>query len=82
MVNEKRDRFGKTTRSIRPNVVLALLKLLKKFPPEYFEKRLPRLLAIVCDSLKNRDSNVRELARKALAAMVVEVGPAYLSEVI
>ncbi|KAI2504538.1 hypothetical protein MHU86_9943 [Fragilaria crotonensis] len=82
MVNEKRDRFGKTTRSIRPNVVLALLKLLKKFPSDYFEKRLPRLLAIVCDSLKNRDSNVRELARKALAAMVVEMGPAYLSEVI
>ena len=82
MVNEKRDRFGKTTRSIRPNVVLALMKLLKKFPPDYFEKRFPRLLAIVCDSLKNRDSNVRELARKALAAMVVEVGPAYLSEVI
>lgn len=82
MVNEKRDRLGKTTRSIRPNVVVALLKLLKKFPPEYFEKRLPRLLAIVCDALKNKDSNVRELARKALAAMVVEVGPVYLSEVI
>jgi U3 small nucleolar RNA-associated protein 20 len=82
MVNEKRDRYGKTTRSIRPNVVLALLKILRKFPSDYFEKRLPRLLAIVCDSLKNRDSNVRELARKAMAAMIVEMGPAYLSEAI
>ena len=82
MVSEKRDRVGKTARSIRPNVVVALLKLLKKFPPDYFEKRLPRLLAIVCDALKNKDSNVRELARKALAAMIVEMGPVYLSEVV
>ena len=82
LVKEKRDRRGRDTKSIRPNVVLALLKLLKKFPSAYFEKRLPRLLAVVCDALKNRESNVRDLARKALAAMVVEMGPAYLSEVI
>jgi U3 small nucleolar RNA-associated protein 20 len=61
LVKEKRDRRGRTTKTIRPNVVLALLKLLKKFPPayRYFATKLPRLLAIVCDALKNRKSWLR-----------------------
>jgi U3 small nucleolar RNA-associated protein 20 len=82
LVKEISDGRGGTSRTLRPNVVLALLKLLKKFPSEYFVNKLPRLLAIVCGALKNRDSNVRDLARKALAAMTVELGTAYLSEVV
>lgn len=82
LIKEKRDRRGRTQKSIRPNVVLALLKLLKKFPRAYFEKNLPRLLATVCVALKNRESNVRDLARKAMAAITVELGTDGLSEVI
>jgi U3 small nucleolar RNA-associated protein 20 len=73
LVKEKRDRRGRSTKTIRSNVVLALLKLLKKFPPAYLATKLPRLLTIVCDALKNRESNVRTLARKAMAAITVEL---------
>jgi U3 small nucleolar RNA-associated protein 20 len=81
MTNEKKGSSRKSIKLLRPNIFLALVKLMKKFPSHYFEKRFPRLLAIICDALKNRESNVRELARKALAATVIEVGPLHLSEI-
>jgi len=79
LVKEVRDQTGGKSRILRPNIVLAVLKLLRKFPPEYFDTQLPRLLATVCDALKNRDSNVREKARKTVGAIIVEIGPKYLS---
>ena len=52
---------GRKEKSIRPSIVLALLKLAQKLPKDMFHLKLHRLLAVICDALKNRDSSIREV---------------------
>jgi U3 small nucleolar RNA-associated protein 20 len=82
LLKEKTDRSGAMVKSLRPSVALALLKLFRKFPVSFFEARLTRLLIVICDTLKNKDSDARDVARKTLAKMTVEMDISYLSEVI
>ena len=82
LIKEKVDRSGTKIKNLRPTVVLALMKLFRKFPLPFFEARLTRLLVIICDALKSRDSDARDVARKTLAKMTVEMDMAYLSNVI
>jgi U3 small nucleolar RNA-associated protein 20 len=82
LLKEKTDRSGAMVKSLRPSVALALLKLFRKFPVSFFEARLTRLLIVICDTLKNKDSDARDVARKTLAKMTVEIDISYLSEVI
>jgi len=82
LVKEGKDRDGERTKSLRPSIVLALLKLFQKLPEESFRSRLPRLLTIICDILKSRESNARDAARTTLAKMAVSMDVSYLADVI
>ena len=82
LTKEKTDKGGNKIKLIRPTVALAMLKLFKKFPKVYFETRLHRLLAVLCDSLRNRDSDARDIARSTMAKMVVSMDIRYLGDVI
>jgi U3 small nucleolar RNA-associated protein 20 len=79
MVKEKTDKKGVM---LRPSILLALHKLIHKLPTNLFQAKLPRLLAVVCDALRNRESDARDIARVSLAKMVVEMDMAYLSDVL
>ena len=82
LVKEKSDRNGNRTKVLRSSVVLAMLKLLYKFPAEIFESKLPRLLTIICDALRSRDSNERDVARTVLAKLVTEIDIKYFADVV
>lgn len=82
LTKEKVDQNGSTIKTLRSSVVLALTKLFKKFTKKTFESRLPRLLSVICDALKSRDSDSRDVARNTLSKMVVEIDIAYLADVL
>ncbi len=78
MVKEKVDKHGSKSKSIRPSVVLALMKLLQKLPVHIFESDLPKLITVVCNALKNKESNERDAARETLSKMAVGLDMKYL----
>lgn len=82
LVKEKSDRGGSKVKILRPPVIMALLKLFKKLPQHIFVSRLPRLLAVICDGLKNRDSDARDMARTTLAKMAVELDITFLADIV
>ena len=73
---------GSRLKVLRPPVVLALTKLLQKLPVAVFERKLPRLLLLICDTLKSRDSNVRDMSRETLSKMTIILDLKYLSDII
>ena len=77
---KKRD--DRKEQTIRPSIAIALLKLFQKLPKCQFDVKLHRLLKVVCDVLTNRDSNERDVARKALAKMTAILNIEYLPDVI
>jgi U3 small nucleolar RNA-associated protein 20 len=82
LIKEKVDKRGTRIKTIRAAILLALLKLYQRFPERFFESRLPRLLAVICDSLANKDSDVRDVARTTLGKMVVSMDLKYFADVI
>ncbi|CAJ1908376.1 unnamed protein product [Cylindrotheca closterium] len=82
LMKEKVDRSGTRTKTIRPPITLALLKLFQKFPASFFEAKLPHLLSVICDALRNKDSDARDIARKNMAKIVVSMDLKYLADVI
>lgn len=82
LVKEKVERNGQKIMLLRSPVVLAQLKLFRKLPTELFEAKLPRLLAVICNALRDRDSDARDVARTSLAKMVVEMDIKYLADVV
>lgn len=82
LVKDDTGKAGERSKTLRPAVALALLKLYQKLPMEYFHSKLPRLLAVVCDVLKGRESNARDTARSTLAKMACEMDVAYLADVV
>lgn len=73
---------GEKSKTLRPSIVLAMLKLFQKLPEPYFVGQLPKLLTVICGLLKNRDSNVRDVARTTLAKMVVAMDISFLADVV
>jgi hypothetical protein len=68
---------------LRPTVALALLKLFQKLPNDVFLIKFNRLLKVVCNELRNKDSNARDVARSALAKMVTILDSMkYLADVV
>jgi U3 small nucleolar RNA-associated protein 20 len=82
LFKEKVGKDPEKIKVLRPQVVLALLKLFQKFPVEVFESKLPRLLAIMCGALKSKDSDSRDVARVTLAKMTTSMSKKYLHQVI
>lgn len=82
LVKDSKAADGLRSKALRPSVVLALLKLFQKFPEDMFYSRLPRLLTVVCGSLKSKESNERDAARSTLARMVAVMDIKYLPDVV
>jgi U3 small nucleolar RNA-associated protein 20 len=82
LTKEKKDRSGTRFKVLRPSVALALLKLFKKLPHGTMVTKLPRLLSVLCDGLKTRDSDAREVARATLANIVLELDMSYLADIL
>ena len=77
-IKEKVDKHGSKVKTLRASVVLALMKLFQKFPTDAFEAKLPKLITIVCNALKNKDSNTRDIARETMSKMAVGLDMKYL----
>jgi U3 small nucleolar RNA-associated protein 20 len=82
LLKEKVNRNGSKTKLIRPTIVLALLKLFQKFPQKFFESKLPHILSVMCDALRNKESDARDIARNTLAKIVVSMDLKYLADVV
>ena len=79
---ETTNKNGDRGKAIRPAIILALVKLFQKFPEEFFNMKLPSILAVICDALRNKDSSARDVARNTLAKMVCSIDLKYLGDVI
>ena len=62
LLTKEVKKAGRKEKSIRPSIVLALLKLSLRLPKDIFLVKLQRLLTVLCDALKNRDSSIREVS--------------------
>lgn len=82
LTKESTGKNGDREKKIRPALVLALVKLFQKFPQEFFDLKLPSILAVICDALRNKDSSVRDIARNTLAKVVCSIDLKYLGDVI
>ncbi|KAL8638953.1 MAG: hypothetical protein Q9228_003947 [Teloschistes exilis] len=65
------------TVSLRVPVAVSAVKLLKLLTPPLVEDRLPPILTDVCNILRSRAQESRDLTRKTLVEMAVVAGPAY-----
>eukprot|EP00978_Attheya_sp_CCMP212_P026914 scaffold89414_cov49-Attheya_sp.AAC.2 len=81
LIRDKVEKNGSTTKVLRSPITLALMKLLQKLPSHIFQSKLPRLLRIVCDALRNKDSQARDIARNTLANMTASLDSKYLADV-
>uniref|UniRef100_A0A7S4ACT1 Uncharacterized protein n=1 Tax=Pseudo-nitzschia australis TaxID=44445 RepID=A0A7S4ACT1_9STRA len=79
---ETTGKDGSRGKTIRPAIILALVKLFQKFPEEYFDLKLPSILAVICNALRNKDSTARDVARNTMAKMVCSIDLKYLGDVI
>lgn len=82
LIKEHVDNTSAKIRSLRAPVVLALVKLLRKLPENIFKTKFPRLLTEVCNVLKHKDSDERDVARTSLAKTMTSIPMAYLSDVL
>ena len=57
----------KREKRLRPPIVLAVLKLLRRLPGDESEAQLSALLLTVGSSMKSRDAHQREVARTTMA---------------
>lgn len=73
LVKERVDSRGSKSKTIRPSVVLALVKLFQKLPVQTFEAKLPQLIKVISTSLKNRDSKERDIARETMAKIASSI---------
>ena len=77
-MKEKIDNRGSKSKTIRPSVVLALVKLFQKLPTQTFEAKLPQLIKVISTTLKNKDSNDRDVARETMAKIASSLDLKYL----
>ncbi|KAL8860417.1 MAG: hypothetical protein Q9178_003076 [Gyalolechia marmorata] len=66
-----------STVSLRVPVAVSAVKLLKLLPPDQIANSLPPILTDVCNILRSRAQESRDLTRKTLVDIADVVGPAY-----
>ncbi|KAL8987898.1 MAG: hypothetical protein Q9177_002952 [Variospora cf. flavescens] len=66
-----------STVSLRVPVAVSAVKLLKVLPSRHIEDRLPAILTDVCNILRSRAQESRDLTRKTLVDIAVVAGPTY-----
>ncbi len=67
---------------VRPNVAVALIKLLQLLSPDQAIEKVDSLLVSVCSTLRCHDSSVRDTAREALSKMIIVLGPGKMSDIV
>ncbi|KAF2743872.1 hypothetical protein M011DRAFT_489407 [Sporormia fimetaria CBS 119925] len=67
-----------STVSLRVPIAVAVVKVLLLLPPQEIDNRLPSVLLDVCQILKSRAQESREMSRKTLAEIALLTGPKYL----
>lgn len=77
-LHEKDD----STVSLRIPVAISAVKLLKLLPPELLKDRLPAVLTDVCNILRSRSQESRDLTRKTLVEISTLIGPRYFGFVL
>lgn len=82
LVKQKVDRNGEKMKTLRPSIVLAMVKLFQKLSTEALKSRLPRLLTVICDALKSRESDGRDVARTTLAKIAATIDLAYFADIV
>ena len=71
-----------STVNLRAPVAIVIVKILKLLPTEKFEDHLPRVLTDLCQILRSRAQDFRDLARKSLAEICQLIGPERFSFVL
>ena len=71
-----------STVSLRVPVAISTVKLLKLLPPELLKDRLPAVLTDVCNILRSRSQESRDLTRKTLVEISTLIGPRYFGFVL
>lgn len=82
LVKETVEKNGYKTKTLRASVVLALMKLFQKLPQASFEAQLPRLITVVCNALKHKDSDERDTARATISKMAASLDLKYLPQIL
>ena len=67
-----------STVSLRVPVAVAVVKVLRVLPPQEIETRLPAVLLDICQILKSKSQNARDMSRNTLADIATLMGPNYL----
>lgn len=71
-----------STVSLRVPVAISTVKLIKLLPPELLKDRLPAVLTDVCNILRSRSQESRDLTRKTLVEISTLIGPSYFGFVL
>ena len=71
-----------STVSLRVPVAISVVKLLKLLPPNDLRSRLPPVLTDVCNILRSRAQESRDLTRKTLVEISTLIGPDYFGFVL
>ncbi|KAL8999217.1 MAG: hypothetical protein Q9169_001882 [Polycauliona sp. 2 TL-2023] len=71
-----------STVSLRVPVAVSAVKLLKLLPSDQIAESLPAILTDVCNILRSRAQESRDLTRKTLMEIADAVGPAYFGFII
>ncbi|KAI4279772.1 MAG: hypothetical protein LQ337_000052 [Flavoplaca oasis] len=71
-----------STVSLRVPVAVSAVKLLTLLPPDQIADSLPAMLTDVCNILRSRAQESRDLTRKTLVEIADVVGPAYFGFII
>ena len=87
LLKDERDHKGNKTKTVRPQMAIALTKLICRLKPPVVseQKRMGyfiNLVISVSGTLRSRDASARDLARQSLSEMVVTMGLDSLKPVI
>ena len=72
------SRRGMKEKVVRPDVCLALLKMMMHLPSHSFDIHLRPLVMTVVGTLISRDVNIRDTARQTLGKMCTALGPDFV----
>eukprot|EP01038_Epipyxis_sp_PR26KG_P008131 gene8131-11009_t len=87
LLKEQKDHKGNKTFVVQPHVALALTKLIHRFRPPFITPKYKlslfnNLIISVINTLKSRDTTIRDIARDCLSKMILSIGLDYLKPVL
>lgn len=74
----KKDEKESTKSSVRPDVAIAVVQVIRLFPQKVFVSELIGMLSKICGVLQDRDDERRKTARNTLVNLLKLLGPFFL----